>query len=423
LEDKYVVEGGNALRGTVCISGSKNASLPILAASLLTADKCVISGIPCLADIHNMIKMIVELGGQISYQGNQATVQVRELRPTVQVNQHARKMRASFLVMGPLLVRLGEASMPLPGGCAIGARPVDLHLKGLVALGAEVKIEKGYVQARAGRLTGADIHLDFPSVGATENIIMAACGAKGTTRLGGAAREPEIVDLANFLNSMGAQVRGAGSPVITIQGREFLHGAMHTVIPDRIEAGTYMVAAVATGGEVRLRCVIPMHLRAIINKLRETGAEIEEELDEILVSSSGQRQPVVINTSPYPGFPTDMQPQFAAMMATASGQSLIEESVFDRRFLYLEELRRMGACIETSQSTAVIRGVNKLSPARVGATDLRAGAALVIAALQAGGESEINYCYHLDRGYEDLERKLTTLGAKIRRVSEKAANL
>jgi len=423
LEDKFLIEGGIRLKGNVRISGSKNASLPILAASLLTPEKCVISGVPRLADVSTMTGMLTELGAQVSIQGSQVTVQARELHKAGQLQQHARKMRASFLLMGPVLARQGEACMALPGGCAIGRRPVDLHLKGLAALGAEIQIEKGFVKATARQLQGAEIILDFPSVGATENIVMAATCARGTTTLVNAAAEPEILDLADFLNKMGAEIKGAGTRVIRIKGNPSLQGAVHTVIPDRIEAGTYLAAAVATGGEVRISRVVPDHLRSVIEKFREAGACIEEGTDELFVSASQELLPLDISTSPYPGFPTDMQPQFAAILTTAGGTSTITENIFENRFLYIDELVRMGASIEVTGSTAVIRGINGLRPACVKATDLRAGAALVIAALKAWGETEIGGVYHLDRGYEDLEEKLGGLGCRIRRVTEQAANL
>ncbi|MDH7576655.1 MAG: UDP-N-acetylglucosamine 1-carboxyvinyltransferase [Bacillota bacterium] len=423
MEDKFLIQGGTSLTGDIQISGSKNASLPILAATLLTPDRCLIYGVPRLADIRIMIQMLSGLGAQISMQGHQVAVQARELQITEELNQHARKMRASFLLMGPLLARHGKACLALPGGCAIGKRPVDLHLKGLAALGAKITIEKGYVRATARRLTGSDIYLEFPSVGATENLMMAATGARGTTTLLNAAAEPEIVDLACFLKKLGAKITGAGTRVVKIEGSRSLHGAAHTVIPDRIEAGTYMVAAVATGGRVRLLKVIPAHLRSVIAKLRKTGAEIEKGRDELLVAATCKSTPLQIRTSPYPGFPTDLQPQFAALLTTVTGTSRIVETVFEERFLYTEELRRMGASIEVSGPKALIRGVERLYPAQVKVPDLRAGAALVIAALKAWGETEINCVHHLDRGYEGIEEKLRGLGARIRRVTEQAANL
>jgi UDP-N-acetylglucosamine 1-carboxyvinyltransferase len=425
LEDRYFIEGGSSLNGTVAISGSKNASLPVLAASLLTPDRSVISGVPYLSDNGNMIKMLTELGAQVGCQDHQVTVQARELQPGDQLCRLAKTMRASFLLMGALLARNGRGCLPLPGGCAIGARPVNLHLKGLARLGAEISIEKGLVTASARRLQGSEVCLDFPSVGATENIIMAATCARGVTTLVNAATEPEIVDLALFLNKMGARVTGAGTPVVQIEGGHPLHGVAHTVIPDRIEAGTYMVAAAVTRGQVRLKQVIPEHLRAIIAKLREVGAEVEEGTGELFVWAPRKFVPLAIETAPHPGFPTDMQPQFAALLATAGGTSRITETVFESRFLYTQELCRMGACIEHSGDSIIIRGIKAYSPARVKITDLRAGAALVIAALGTWGETEIEGIYHLDRGYEELEDKLNGLGARVRRVAEaeQAANL
>jgi len=423
LEDRYFIEGGSSLNGTVSISGSKNASLPILVASLLTPDRSVISGVPYLSDIGNMIKMLTELGAQVGCQDHQVTVQARDLQPGDQLRLLAKTMRASFLLMGALLARNGRGCIPLPGGCAIGSRPVNLHLKGLARLGAEISIEKGVVTASAEHMQGCEICLDFPSVGATENIMMAATRARGVTTLVNAATEPEIEDLALFLNKMGARVTGAGTPVVQIEGGHALHGVVHTVIPDRIEAGTYMVAAAATRGQVRLKQVIPEHLRAIIAKLRETGAEVEEGTGELFVWAAREFVPLAIETAPHPGFPTDMQPQFTALLATAGGTSRITETVFESRFLYAQELCRMGACIEHSGDSIIIQGVKALSPAKVKITDLRAGAALTIAALSTWGETEIDGIYHLDRGYEDLEDKLNGLGARVRRVADQAANL
>jgi UDP-N-acetylglucosamine 1-carboxyvinyltransferase len=423
LEDKYLIEGGTSLNGTVAVSGSKNASLPILAASLLSSERSVISAVPHLADVGNMIKMITELGVQVGRQDHQVTIQPKELQPGDQLCKLAKTMRASFLLMGALLARNGHCCLPLPGGCAIGARPVNLHLKGLARLGAQIGIEKGFVVASARRLQGNEIELDFPSVGATENIIMAATRARGVTTLVNAAAEPEIVDLALFLNKMGARVTGAGTNVVRIEGGHPLHGVVHTVIPDRIEAGTFMVAAAATRGQVCLKQVIPEHLRAIIQRLREAGVEVDEGAGELFVRADRKFASLAIETAPYPGFPTDMQPQLAALLATASGTSRITETVFENRFLYTRELCRMGACIKTSGNSIIVRGIKALSPARVKVTDLRAGAALVIAALSAWGETEVDGIYHLDRGYEGFEEKLSGLGASIRRKAAQAASL
>jgi UDP-N-acetylglucosamine 1-carboxyvinyltransferase len=425
LEDKYLVEGGANLSGTVVISGSKNASLPLLVASLLSPERSVISGVPYLSDISTLIQMLSELGVQVSRQDHQVIVQARELQPGDKLCQFARTMRASFLLMGALLARNGGGCLPLPGGCAIGARPVNLHLDGLAKLGAKISIDKGMVTVQAGRLRGSEIRLDFPSVGATENIIMAATHARGVTTLINAAAEPEIIDLAQFLNKMGARVTGAGTPVVQVEGGLPLHGAVHAVIPDRIEAGTYMVAAAATRGQLRLERIIPEHLQAIISKLREAGVEVDVGASgsDLYVWTPREFSPLAIETAPYPGFPTDMQPQFAALLATAAGTSRITETIFENRFIYTQELMRMGACIEPCDDTIIIRGVPRLSPARVKVTDLRAGAALVIAALSTWGKTEIDGIYHLDRGYEELEDKLIALGARIRRVTEQAANL
>ena len=423
MEDKYFIEGGTRLNGSICISGSKNASLPLLAASLLTEDKCVLKGIPKLLDTCNMMKMLSGLGAQISNQGGQVTIQTREVQESGQLYQYARKMRASFLLLGPLLVRTGEVCLPLPGGCAIGNRPVDLHLKGLTALGAEFAVEKGHIKASAKHLIGNEVSLDYRSVGATENIMMAAAAAEGCTTILNAAAEPEIVDLGNFLNKMGAKVTGAGTSCIRIEGAPDLCGVIHTVIPDRIEAGTYLIAAAAAGGQACVQRVIPDHLKLVIEKLRQAGVPVEEGPGELVVYPTEELRPLQITTEPYPGFPTDMQPQFAALLTTAAGESTIKETVFENRFLYTEHLRRMGSHITVNGTTAKIRGVERLFPTQVKATDLRAGAALVIAALKTPGKTEIGGVYHLDRGYENLEEKLSSLGARIRRVSDRAVNL
>lgn len=423
MEDKLLIEGGTRLNGRVCISGSKNASLPLLAASLLTADKCIFKGVPHLLDTDNMLKMLTGLGAQITHQGSQMSIQTLEVQETEKLYLYARKMRASFLLLSPLLVRRGEACLPMPGGCAIGSRPVDLHLKGLASLGARFKMEKDCIRASAEELRGNEVLLDYPSVGATENVMMAAAAARGKTAIINAALEPEIVDLANLLNKMGAKVSGVGTRIILIEGNPELHGAAHTVIPDRIEAGTYLIAAAATGGCVRLQRVIPDHLRAVIEKLREAGVPIEEGSSELVVGPARKVHPLQITTSPYPGFPTDLQPQFAALLSTVEGESIIIETVFENRFLYTKDLRKMGAQIAIDGRSVVICGVKGLAPAQVEATDLRAGAALVIAALMAPGKTELSGVYHLDRGYENLEDKLTSLGADIRRATDQAANL
>lgn len=423
MEDKFIIEGGARLSGSVSVSGSKNASLPLLAASLLTPEKCVLSGIPDLSDINNMLKMLDELGAQVNIQGSQVTVQSRDLHETGHLQRHVKKMRASFLLLAPMLVRIGEACLPLPGGCAIGSRPVDLHLEGLAALGAKIQIEENHVRASARQLKGCEINLAFPSVGATENIMMAAAAAQGCTTIVNAAAEPEIVDLAVFLNKMGARVCGAGTPLICIEGNPELRGAVHTVIPDRVEAGTYLIAALATGGEVHLARVIPDHLRPVLEGLRQAGALIEEHDEAIFAAAPRKFKPLEITTAPYPGFPTDMQPQFAALLATACGESTILETVFENRFLYVDYLQKMGADIQVADNCAFIRGVDSLQPALVEATDLRAGAALVVAALKACGKTELDGVYHLDRGYENLEEKLTSLGARIQRVAAQAVSL
>ncbi|MGB9662496.1 MAG: UDP-N-acetylglucosamine 1-carboxyvinyltransferase [Moorellaceae bacterium] len=408
-----VVRGGARLQGRVSISGAKNAALPIIAACLLPHGECRLEEVPQLTDVDTMCGVVGELGLRVERRGDTLTVFNEGITGIQPSYEHVRRMRASFLVLGPLLARAGKVKVALPGGCAIGARPIDLHLKGLAALGAEIEVRNGWVKARARRLKGASIYLDFPSVGATENIIMAASLAEGTTVIENAAGEPEIVDLANFINAMGGKVTGAGTRVIRIEGVPELHGTTHAVIPDRIEAGTFMVAAAATGGDVLVENVIPTHLKAVMAKLTEAGAVLEEENGGIRVRAELPLKAVDIKTMPYPGFPTDMQAQFMALLTVARGSSVITETVFENRFMHVNELKRMGAQIFVEGHCAVIKGVEKLGGASVKATDLRAGAALVIAGLLAEGETEVSCVHHIHRGYENLVDKLRALGADI----------
>ncbi|MBC7326133.1 MAG: UDP-N-acetylglucosamine 1-carboxyvinyltransferase, partial [Moorella sp. (in: Bacteria)] len=414
--ETIVIRGRSRLQGRVAISGAKNAVLPIIAACLLTGEACYLEDIPRLADVDTMCGVIGEMGAEVYPDGVRGLkVAAASLKGMEPPYEFVRRMRASFLVVGPLLARLGRVKVALPGGCAIGARPIDLHLKGLAALGANIRVNKGNVEAEAARLKGASVYLDFPSVGATENIMMAAALAEGTTIIENAAGEPEIVDLANFINAMGGRISGAGTRVIKIEGVKELHGARHAVIPDRVEAGTFMIAAAATGGDVFLENVISTHLKAVMAKLAETGAVLEEEDGGIRVRAELPLKAVDIKTMPYPGFPTDMQAQFMALLTTARGSSVVTETVFENRFMHVNELRRMGASIVIEGHCAVVKGKDRLIGAPVKATDLRAGAALVIAGLMAEGETTISCVHHIYRGYEDLVGKFQTLGAQIDR--------
>jgi UDP-N-acetylglucosamine 1-carboxyvinyltransferase len=410
-----MISGKARLIGEVEVSSSKNAILPILAASLLTDEKVEISKVPIIKDVIIISKLIEELGVKVEQNQNCLSFQGK-LITTQPPYELVRQIRASFLVMGPILARMGKVRVSLPGGCAIGTRPIDLHLKGFQALGADISLNAGDVVAKASQLIGNHVYLDYPSVGATENIIMAASMASGTSYIENAALEPEIVDLANFINSMGGKITGAGTNVIKIKGVKELHGVSYTPIPDRIEAGTYMVAVAATGGDAIIKNVVPEHLKAITAKLIESGAEVIEGRDDIRVKREARIKPVYIKTLPYPGFPTDMQAQFMAYLSCSLGSSIISESVFENRFMHVQELSRMGAEIKIEGKTAIIRGVKKLSSANVKATDLRAGAALVIAGLMAQGETVLFNSEHVDRGYENIAPKLNAMGASIKIV-------
>lgn len=420
---KFLVENSGALSGEVHVSGAKNAVLPLMSASILAGDVSVIQEVPKLRDVAVMKEILSSIGGKLEQDDASESLKIdfSELTSTEADENLVKKMRASFLIMGPLLARKGHAKVYMPGGCVIGARPVELHLKGFEALGADVVVNDKFTEAFAppGGLKGARIYLDFPSVGATENIMMAASLAEGTTYIENAAEEPEIVDLANFLNKMGASIKGAGTDMIKIDGVKALHGAKHTVIPDRIETGTFMLAAAITRGEILIKNIVPDHVRAVASKLRECGVTVEL-VDEGLYVNGADR-PLVstgIKTLPYPGFPTDMQSPFMAFLTTVEGDSTVIETVFENRFMHVNELNRMGANIRTEGNRAYVQGGKKLEGAKVRATDLRAGAALVLAGLAAEGTTEVDEIYHIERGYEDFVKKFRDLGAIILRVDE-----
>ncbi|WP_374020935.1 UDP-N-acetylglucosamine 1-carboxyvinyltransferase [Paenibacillus thiaminolyticus] len=416
---KFIVRGGKRLTGTVRVSGAKNSVLPIIAASLLGEHGVsVICDAPPLDDVKTIHHVLEKLGANLTYSNETIRVNAEHLHSYEAPYELVRKMRASFLVMGPLLARAGQARISLPGGCAIGTRPIDQHLKGFEAMGAQIGLGQGYIEAKVnGRLKGAKIYLDVASVGATENIMMAATLAEGTTTIENAAREPEIVDLANYLNKMGAKVRGAGTGVIRIEGVEQLHGAEHTVIPDRVEAGTYMVAAAMTGGDVYVEGAIADHLGPVIAKMEEMGVQIEPDENGIRVRAERPLKAVDVKTLPYPGFPTDMQSQMMALLLVAEGTSVVTETVFENRFMHVDEFNLMSANIKVDGRTAVVTGGAKLVGAKVCATDLRAGAALICAGLVAEGTTEVSGVQHIDRGYVNLAEKLSALGADIYRVS------
>ncbi|WP_010246333.1 UDP-N-acetylglucosamine 1-carboxyvinyltransferase [Acetivibrio cellulolyticus] len=418
---KLIVSEGNPLKGTVRISGAKNSVLPIIAASLLGDRESIIEEIPYLSDVKVMCDLLKSFGANVEFSDNKTRMRIDSniINNTTAPYELVNKMRASVLVMGPLLARMGVAKISLPGGCAIGSRPVDLHLKGFAAMGAEITQGHGYIEAKVdGRLKGSKIYLDFPSVGATENIMMAAALAEGQTIIENAAIEPEIVDLATYLTTMGADIKGAGTDTIKINGVTSLTGATHAVIPDRIEAGTFMVAAAITGGDVKIENIVPDHLKPITAKLREAGVEVAEELSSLHIISDGNIKPIDIKTHPYPGFPTDMQAQMTSLMTRAEGTSMVIETIFENRFMHLAELKRMGANVKIEGRSAIIEGKPKLTGARVRATDLRAGAALILAGLTADGITEITDIEHIERGYVNIHEKLKGLGANIERVSE-----
>jgi UDP-N-acetylglucosamine 1-carboxyvinyltransferase len=415
--DRLLIEGGIPLRGEATISGAKNAALPLLTAALLTGEPLTLSNVPALNDVATMLRLLAQMGVRIEQEGDTVTLDASQLTNPVAPYELVKTMRASILVLGPLAARCGEAKVSLPGGCAIGARPVDQHIKGLQAMGAETAVEHGYVHARCRRLRGARLFTDMVTVTGTENLMMAACLADGETVIENAAREPEVVDLANCLIAMGAKISGAGSDVIRIDGVERLHGARYRIMPDRIETGTYLCAAAATGGDIRLTGTSAVYLEAVIDKLRDAGCRIDVDGDAIRLLAPPRLTAVSIRTAPYPAFPTDMQAQFMALSCVAEGTAVIRETIFENRFMHAVELIRLGADIRIDGNTAVVQGVQKLDGATVMATDLRASASLVIAGLAAQGETLVDRIYHLDRGYQSLDRKLSALGARIRRVS------
>lgn len=412
------MEGGTRLEGTVRISGAKNAALPILAASLLSGEENIILDIPAIKDVATMVKVLKALGTETERQDKIIKVRTKEVTSYEVPEKLMREMRASSLVLGALIGRVKKAKISYPGGCAIGSRPMDLHFKGLRALGVQIEEKHGFIYAEAKELRGGEIHLDFPSVGATENIIMAAVLAKGVTVIRNPAREPEIIDLQNFLNGLGAIIQGAGTETIRIQGVKELGGTKHTVMPDRIEAGTYMVAAAITHGDVVIENVVCEHIEPVRAKLEEAGVKVLEMGSKIRVIGNGKINPFDIRTLPYPGFPTDMQPQMMALMSIAQGSCIVNEGIFEGRLKHVDELRRMGADIRVEGRVAIINGVKKLTGAAVEATDLRAGPALILAGMAAEGVTEVSGLNHVDRGYENLEEKLSNLGAKIFREKE-----
>lgn len=408
------------MHGNVRISGAKNAVLPIMAAALLTAESCVIRRVPNLTDVRYMGRILQGLGAKVEFQGDTVRIQAAKVKGHADY-EIVRKMRGSICIMGPLLARLKKAAVSLPGGCVIGARPINLHLKGLDALGAKIRIEKGYVQATARKLVGAPMFLGGragSTVLGTANVMMAATLAKGVTVIESAACEPEVVDLANFLNAMGARISGAGSPTVNVIGVKALHGAEHEVIPDRIEAATFAIAAAATNGEVKLLGTKPQHLHAVLDKLDEAGVDVQQRASGLVVRRKGQLKPVDVTTLPYSGFPTDVQAQMMALMTLTPGISIITERIFESRFMHVSELARLGAEVEIEGPSAIVKGGRRLSGAPVMASDLRASAALVIAGLAARGTTQVNRVYHLDRGYEDIDAKLRKLGARIQRIEE-----
>ena len=419
---KYIVQGGRPLFGEVEISGAKNAAVAIIPAALLVDGVCRIENIPQISDVTMSLKILEQLGANIrSINPHVVEIDCRHIRSTRTSYELSRKIRASYYLIGALLGRFGQAEVAMPGGCNFGGvRPIDQHVKGFTALGAKVVVEGGFIHASAenGRLKGANIYLDVVSVGATMNIMMAAVMAEGNTVIENAAKEPHIVDLANFLNSMGANIRGAGTDTIKICGVDHLSGGSYAIIPDQIEAGTYMAAVAATGGQVLVKNIIPKHMDCITAKLQECGVEVEEREDTLLVRRTGQLHRANVKTMPYPGFPTDMQPQITTVLSLAEGTSLVTEGVWSNRYRYVDELRRMGASIQVDEKTAVVEGVDHLTGAPIQAYDLRAGAAMVIAALAAHGQSEISCVQYIERGYEDIVSKLRALGADIRAVEE-----
>ncbi len=416
--DKLIIQGGAQLNGEIRISGAKNAALPILCAGLLAETPLRLSNVPHLRDVNTTLLLLAHLGMQVSVdESMNVALDASNIHNPVAPYEMVKTMRASILVLGPLLARFGKARVSLPGGCAIGSRPVNLHIKGLQAMGAEIHIEHGYIEAKASRLKGARIFMDMVTVTGTENLMMAAALAEGTTVLENAAREPEVVDLADCLIKMGARIEGAGTDVITIHGVDHLQGCDYAVVCDRIETGTYLVAAAMAGGRVRLKNARADLLEAVIDKLREAGAKIEYDADSITIESDGKLKAVSLRTAPHPAFPTDMQAQFMALNTVAEGVAQVTETIFENRFMHVQELRRLGADIDVDGHTALVKGREHLDGATVMATDLRASAGLVLAGLVARGETVVERIYHIDRGYERIEEKLAAVGARIKRVS------
>ncbi|MFA6807436.1 MAG: UDP-N-acetylglucosamine 1-carboxyvinyltransferase [Eubacteriales bacterium] len=414
---RFRVTGGRELEGTIDVSGAKNAVLPVMAATLLTSDKVVLEDVPNLLDVSVMSDVLESLGGKIIKKGNKLTISVKEIESIETPYDLISKMRASIVIMGPMLARKGRVRISHPGGCAIGSRPINWHLKGLEALGAEIRMDHGFLDVSAQQLKGTKIYLDFPSVGATENIMMAASAAVGTTIIENSAQEPEIVELANFINEIGGKIRGAGTNVINIEGVKEFHGTTHTIIPDRIEAGTYILIAAACGGEVLVRNVIHAHLQPLLAKLNEAGIVYRAEDDAIRVIGKGNYNAVDVKTQVHPGFPTDLQAPFVALLSKAKGTAMVTENIFENRFMHVEELKRMGANIKIEGRSAIIKGEENLNAATVAASDLRAGASLILAGLIANGTTEIRNIYHIDRGYEKIVEKLNAIGADIVRIS------
>ncbi|MDR2737211.1 MAG: UDP-N-acetylglucosamine 1-carboxyvinyltransferase [Gracilibacteraceae bacterium] len=415
---RLVINGGKKLFGEIEVGGAKNAVLPIIAASLLSSEEVILEDVPDLLDVSIMSQVVCALGGEVARQGHTLRIKAENFDNFEAPFDLITKMRASIVIMGPVLARKGRVRISHPGGCAIGSRPVNWHLKGLESLGAEVRIDHGYLDVSAPKLTGARIYLDFPSVGATENILMAAAAAEGMTIIENAAQEPEIVDLANFINQMGGKIRGAGTNIITVEGVQEFSGTRHTIIPDRIEAGTFILMAAACGGDVLVNNVISTHLAPLLAKLDEAKVQYEELEDGIRVFGNDSYQAVDIKTQVHPGFPTDLQAPFLALLARAKGTAIVTENIFENRFMHVDELKRMGADLKVEGRSVIVQGVPFLNPATLMATDLRAGAALILAALTAPGRSEIWEIQHIDRGYENIETKLRGLGADIERVEE-----
>lgn len=416
--EQLIINGGKVLKGEVTISGAKNAAVAILPAALLASGTSVISNVPDIVDIKNLIKGLEEVGVKCSVKGNEVTIDSTNIARTDATNDNIKKIRASYYFLGALLGRFKKAEVPMPGGCSIGDRPIDQHIKGFEALGAIVTLEHGLIRVEAEKLKGTKIYLDVISVGATINIMLAAVLAEGKTVLENCAKEPHVVDVANFLNKLGANIKGAGTDVIKIIGTKELKGTEYSIISDQIEAGTYMVGAAISKGDILVKNIIPKHLESIISKLREIGCTIEEYSDSLRITVEGTLKPCRIKTMSYPGFPTDMQPQMMALLSTIEGSSLINETVWDSRFQYIAELKRLGAKIEVQGSIANIKGVKELSGCEVTATDLRAGAALFLSAIVAKGETRINKAIYIDRGYEKLEKKLAGLGVEVKRVQK-----